>query len=321
MALGVPRSGACDPLALAAANLLCGNTRDAPALEINLLGPELRVLRICVVALTGADCDVVLEPSGASFDPGTAIAVHAGTRVVFGVARRGVRAYLAVGGGFDVPSVLGSASTALQGGFGGLDGRALRTGDLLHAGVSPSSGNELPRRWPGPGAPSGVIDGDPIELRLLPGPHASIDAGRDWRRLIETTWEVDPRSDRVGVRLTARTDGSSAAPSRAIHGGQGSGIVSRPMVWGAVEMPAGGSPICFLADHPTVGGYPVIGVVGSVDLPVLGQLAPSTAVRFTPVTLDEAIAAAQRADADLSMAEGRLRAGGRDPASIEAPRG
>ncbi len=140
MALGVTRSGACDPLALAASNLLCGNGRNAPVLEINLLGPELRVLRQCLVALTGADCETRLEPSGAVLEPGEAVALHSGLRIVFGPARSGVRAYLAVGGGFDVPRVLGSASTALLGGFGGLDGRPLRTGDLLHAGVSRSAG-------------------------------------------------------------------------------------------------------------------------------------------------------------------------------------
>ncbi len=80
-----------------------------------------------------------------------------------------------------------------------------------------------------------------------------------------------------------------------------------PMVWGAVELPPGGAPICLLADHPTVGGYPVIGVIASVDLPILGQLVPGSAVAFRPVTLPEAAAAARRAAADLDMAEARLR--------------
>jgi antagonist of KipI len=309
MALGVTRSGACDPLAFAAANLLCGNVRDAPALEINLLGPELGVLQPCVIALSGADCEVRLEPSGRAFEPGTAIQAESEARIVFGPAQAGVRAYLAVRGGFDVPRVLGSASTALQGGFGGIEGRPLRTGDVLHAGFSGPRPVETPRTWPGPGASSGVVERDPVELRLLPGPHGGIGGGSDWRRLTESTWEVDPRSDRVGVRLRPTNGAAAQVLMDAPMGG--SGILSMPMVWGAVEMPVGGSPICLLADHPTIGGYPVVGVVAWVDLPVLGQLAPSTVVVFTPVTLEEATAAAQRAAAELAEAEARLQAGAR----------
>jgi antagonist of KipI len=314
MALGVTRSGACDPLALAAANLLCGNPRNAAALEINLLGPELRVLRSAVIAMTGADCEVRLQPSGALVQPGTAAGVVAGTVIAFGAARTGVRSYLAVGGGFDVPRVLGSASTVLQGGFGGVEGRALRTGDTLHAGAPESLGDWLPtevmgRRWPGPGASSGVVERDPIELRLLPGPHASLQGGRDWQALLNTTWEVDPHSDRVGVRLRARVGDPPPRPQFAGARPSAAGILSMPMVWGAVEMPPGGSPICLLADHPTVGGYPVIGVVASVDLPMLGQLAPSTAVVCRAVTLAEATAAAERAASELDAAEALLRPG------------
>jgi biotin-dependent carboxylase-like uncharacterized protein len=307
MALGVTRSGACDPLAFAAANLLCGNAAAAPALEINLLGPELRILKPCVIALTGAECEVRLEPFDIAFEPGTAIQAESGARLVFGPARTGVRAYLAVGGGFEVPRVLGSASTALQGGFGGTDGRPLRTGDLLHAGFSDPRLVETPRRWPGPGWSSGVVERDPVELRLLPGPHAGIGGGSDWRSLTETPWEVDPRSDRVGVRLRRTDEVTAPVITDARMGGRG--ILSIPMVWGAVEMPPGGSPICLLADHPTIGGYPVVGVVASVDLPVLGQLAPSTSVVFTPVTLEEATSAAQRAAVELAEAEVRLGAG------------
>jgi biotin-dependent carboxylase-like uncharacterized protein len=303
MALGVTRSGACDPLALAAANLLTGNARSAAVLEINLLGPELRVLRDCVVALAGADCEVRVEPSGSSLEPGGAARIAAGSRIVFGAARSGVRSYLAVAGGFDVPDVLGSASTSITGAFGGFDGRPLRTGDLLHAGVASTSVGDMPRDWPGPGPSSGVVERDPVELRLLPGPHAASDQGNGWRRLLETHWEVDARSDRAGVRLLPRDARAPAAADDA----SASGILSMPMVWGAVELPPGGSPICLLADHPTVGGYAVAGVVASVDLPMLGQLAPSTGVVFRPVTLAEATAAAERAAAEVDLAQERLR--------------
>jgi allophanate hydrolase subunit 2 len=132
-----------------------------------------------------------------------------------------------------------------------------------------------------------------------------MDDGRLWGHLLDTNWEVDPHSDRSGVRLRERANGRAASTADA--GSSVPGILSMPMVWGAIEVPPGGSPICLLADHPTVGGYPVVGVVASVDLPVLGQLAPSTSVTFRETTLAEATAAEVRAAADLDLAEARLR--------------
>jgi biotin-dependent carboxylase-like uncharacterized protein len=285
--LGVPVGGACDAWSLAVANLLLGNPVSAAALEVTLLGPELRVLRRCVVGLAGADLGAHVVEEGRPIPPGTAHLVHPGTRIGFagGGSRgpgEGARAYLAVAGGIDVPSILGARGTSLAGGFGGLDGRPLRRGDRIVA-LRPEDVAAAGRTWPGqipewsPGA----------SIRLLPAPAtmARPVAGA-FAALLEGSWRVAPASDRMGLRL----DGSPLAAIRRSAGA----IPSRGVIPGAVQVPPSGMPIVLLVDAQTVGGYPVAGVVPTVDLPVLGQLRPGASLRFVATTLDEA-RAAQRA--------------------------
>jgi antagonist of KipI len=306
-ALGVPRSGACDPLAMAAANLLLGNAPEAAVLEASLLGPELRVLRSGFVALTGADMEARDSDGGRRLGLGRTHHLEEGTTLVLGAAADGARAYLAVPGGFAVPIVLGSASTCLAGRFGGFSGRPLAPGDVLLANVD-EAGRPTPseRVWPGPGPSSGVPAGvDDVVLRVVPGPHAGQLTADEFGRLLSTTWEVDHRSDRMGVRLA-----TSAAPNR--DRSAAAELVSLPMTWGAVQLPPGGAPIVLLADHPTVGGYPVPLVVAAVDRPVLGQLRPPHRVRFVPVDVAEAQAAWLEAERALDEAARRLRVSGVD---------
>jgi antagonist of KipI len=314
--LGVPRSGACDPLALSAANLLVGNALDTAALEVSLLGPELRVLRACLVALTGADFVATIAESGERLWPGRSIALDAGTTLRMGAAVDGARGYLAVAGGMQVPLVFGSASTALSAGFGGLAGRRLAIGDTI-AARDPGDADvaiPAPRPWPGPGPSSGVppAPGQLVELRVVRGPHADLLGAKAWSRFLGTLWDVDPRSDRMGVRLAAPADATGPTVPE-----NGSSFLSMPMTWGAVQLPPGGVPICLLADHPTVGGYPVVCVVVSADLPILGQLRPPHRIRFQPVEMGEAQAAFIRAQAALREATRRL--GG--PQATSAERG
>ena len=275
--LGVPRSGACDPLALAAANLLLGNDPDAAVLECSLLGPELAVLERCAVAIAGADFDVFVPEARLTVRPGTSLVLEAGWTLGFGASLDGARACLALAGGIDVPLVLGSRSTCLVAGFGGLDGSALRAGDRLapvHRGDTAHAG----RAWPGPGPSSGVMVPEVVpegsrSVRVVAGPHAGRHGVEALRALLETTWEVSPRSDRTGIRLSG--------PAPLPHGTPE--LVSMGMAWGAVQAPPGGAPIVLLADAPTVGGYPVLGVVVTADLPILGQLRAGDGLRFLRV--------------------------------------
>jgi allophanate hydrolase subunit 2 len=186
----------------------------------------------------------------------------------------GARAYLALPGGLDVPRVLGSASTLVSAGLGGVDGRALRRGDLLGGRPGPGPAPE-PRTWPGP------PDDDTRAIGVLPGPAPGLD------HLVGGAWTVRPASDRVGLRLEG-----PPIPARA-----GGDHLSHGVVRGTVQLPPDGSPIVLLADHQTTGGYPVVGIVMTADHPRLGQLRPGAAVAFRRVTPAEAREAllAQRA--------------------------
>ncbi|AEB42126.1 biotin-dependent carboxyltransferase family protein [Micromonospora maris] len=254
--LGVPRSGALDPEALRLANRLVGNPEPAAGLEITMTGCALRFTRATTVAVVGAEVDVrVGERPG---DPGRPLAVPAGAVLRIGPARRGLRCWLAVAGGIAVDPVLDSRATDT---LAGLGPAPLRDGDRLPVGVPI-----------GPPAPVDVTvpRAHPQELHLT----VRLGPRHDWfdtvalDRLYGTAYTVSPLSNRVGARLTG------APLPRAVPGE----LHSEGVVLGAVQVPADGQPLIFLADHPTTGGYPVIAVVD--DVTPLAQARPGTTVRF-----------------------------------------
>jgi biotin-dependent carboxylase-like uncharacterized protein len=271
--LGVPRAGAADPLALARANAAVGNDPGAAALEATLLGPRLRALREVDIAVAGADLGAVVEPGGRAVVLGEAIRLGRDDVLAFeetGDPGRGCRAYIAVAGGIDVRPVLGSRSTSLVGGFGGFDGRPLRSGDVLAA--SAASGEESRRPTDAtPAAPESLVTGEPIEL--LPGP-AAREPGGDalLAALLGIEWTVSISSDRRGLRLEADRDlrELAVAGDRPSHG----------VVPGTIQLTPSGQPLVLMPDAGTTGGYPVIAIVTSAELHRLGQLAPGATVRF-----------------------------------------
>ncbi|MGI8703479.1 MAG: biotin-dependent carboxyltransferase family protein [Candidatus Limnocylindrales bacterium] len=273
--LGVPGGGMCDRTVREIVAWLL-DTDDPVAVEMTLLGATFAVRETCVVCVTGADLGGEVVEEGRPVPPGTTALLHAGTTLRFGAARDGARAYVSLAGGIDVPEVLGSRSTCLAGGFGGSYGRPLRAGDILR----PATAQRLDlagRKWPGL-ASGGLPEPGVTPIRVALGPHVS-DVGADaLDGLLGTDWTVDPRSDRMGLRL----DGPP------MPGGARRELLSLPMVAGAVQLPPGGAPIVLLADHQTVGGYPVPLVVSSVDIPRLAQLRPGDRLRFDGVTIDEA---------------------------------
>jgi 5-oxoprolinase (ATP-hydrolysing) subunit C len=257
--LGVPVSGACDPWSLAVANAAVGNPPGAAAIEMTLLGAQFRARDDCVVAAAGADMGWGVDGRSASLRRGDVLR--------FGPAEpgSGIRTYLAIAGGVDVPSVLGSRSTCLVGGFGGLEGRPLRVGDVISAGpVSRAAERlQLPAR----------TAHEPARVRLVAGAHRAAVSS-----LVDASWHVSPRADRQGMRL----DGPRIAPPAS------GAILSQPVSWGTVQLPPDGTPIVLLADAQTVGGYSVLGVVITADLPVIGQLGPGDQLRFELVSLGQA---------------------------------
>ncbi|SCF09612.1 biotin-dependent carboxylase uncharacterized domain-containing protein [Micromonospora chaiyaphumensis] len=259
--LGVPRSGALDPAALRLANRLVGNPEHAAGLEITLTGCALRFSRAVTVALTGAEVDLLVEhPAGAGRpgDLGRPLSLPAGATLRIGPARAGVRTWLAVSGGIAVEPVLGSRATDT---LSGLGPPPLRDGDRLPLGAPT-----------GPPAPVDLTAAPALpavlRLALRPGPRQDWFTPAALDLLLTTAYAISPASNRVGVRL------AGAILPRAVAGE----LPSEGLVLGAVQVPPNGQPLVFLADHPTTGGYPVIGVVE--DVTPLAQARPGTTVTF-----------------------------------------
>ncbi|WP_441248704.1 biotin-dependent carboxyltransferase family protein [Kitasatospora sp. McL0602] len=256
--LGVPRAGALDLPALLAANRLLGNPAGAAALETTVGGVAVRALTTVVIAVTGAPAPVRVGGRAAAW--GTAVPVRAGELVEVGPATYGVRSYLAVAGGIAVPELLGSRSADL---LSGLGPAPLRAGGLLPVGPAPD----------GPAAELVPLPGPPTELvlRLQPGPRADWFTPEALAGLPRARYRVAAASNRIALR----TDGPALTRARTGE------LPSEGMVLGAVQVPPDGRPVIFLADHPTTGGYPVIGVVPEPDLPAAAQARPGTPLRFT----------------------------------------
>jgi len=268
--LGVPRAGAADPVSFALANALVGNRSDAACLEVTVIGPTLVCRHPTHIAVVGVGVEVALD--GMAVGTGRVIPVAPGQRLAVGPTGGDLRAYLAVRGGFTTPAVLGSRSTdRLVGlGFG-----PLVAGDQLEVGhPTGTMGDHLL-----PGAPGQAPDG-PRRLRAV----VVDDASDGWQAgLFDRLFEVDEASDRIGLRLRPR-DGAPLATSRAEVRSAGTTV-------GTVQLPPDGHPVVLMADHATLGGYPVGAVVITADLGELGRCRPGDLIELSAVTPAEAVQA------------------------------
>ncbi|MFG2003221.1 biotin-dependent carboxyltransferase family protein [Spirillospora sp. NPDC048911] len=263
--LGVPCSGAADARALRLANRLVGNPEGQAGIELTLGGAAFRFHRSAWIAVSGAPAP--LRINGRAYGVNAPCPIPADGVVEVGLPARGLRTYLAVRGGLDVESVLGSRSTDL---LSGLGPAPLSAGDRLPIG--PSSGL---RDIEVDVAPVAQPPDVPV-LRILPGPRDDWFVPEAISVLCGRPYEVTPDSNRVGVRL----DGPKLLRARSREGELG----SEGMVTGALQVPPSGLPILFLADHPTTGGYPVVAVVRAADIPLAAQLRPGQRLRFRPAT-------------------------------------
>jgi len=256
--VGVPRAGSLDAPAADLANRLVGNAPDAAVLETTLGGVVVRATAAMTVAVTGAECE--LRVAGRARPFASAVPVAAGSEVVVGPARHGVRSYLAVSGGIDVEPVLGSRSTDTLAHVGP---PVLAAGQVLPVGAATASpsgaeAHHLVRRSAGT-----------VVLRFRPGPRAVLFPSGSVDRLGASPYTVTAESNRVGLRLR----GEALLRERGE-------VATEGIVLGAVQVPPSGQPLVFLADHPTTGGYPVLGVVRREDLAACAQLRPGEQVRF-----------------------------------------
>jgi biotin-dependent carboxylase-like uncharacterized protein len=259
--LGVPRSGALDVPSLIRANHLVGNPDGAAALETTLTGVSVRAQGATTIAVCGAPAPVTVDGQPVPFR--ACVPVPAGALVDVGAATTGVRSYVAFGGGITVAPVLGSRSTDT---LSTLGPPPLRAGHIFPFGrataTDATSTEALIDEF--------SLDGEELVLRIRLGPRLDWISvlGRD--ALMRERFALSVKSNRVGARLTGPT------LTRAVKGE----LPSEGIVLGAVQVPADGQPLIFLADHPTTGGYPVIGVIDTADLPRLVQARPGTAIRF-----------------------------------------
>jgi antagonist of KipI len=268
---GVPPGGAMDRFAHCAANLLVGNGQAAATLECTLSGPHLVAEQPCLVAITGADFDP--HVNGKPVSGWTGVFLGRGDRLTFAGRRAGARAYVAVAGGIDGAVWLGSLSTNLMAARGGLDGRALRAGDVIDIAGEPAKPTISGRRMPEHLQPN-YID---HTVHAIGGPHFRRLDPESRRLLFDAEFTVTKDSDRMGYRL----DGPRLETS-------GDELLSFGLAAGAIQLPGGGQPILLMADHQTAGGYPVVAGVVSASLPIAAQLLPGDKLRFAEVTPERA---------------------------------
>ncbi|HEU5247153.1 MAG TPA: biotin-dependent carboxyltransferase family protein [Candidatus Udaeobacter sp.] len=275
---GVSLGGALDCFGLRVVNLLVGNDEDAAGLEITLGGLQLRFEDDRIVAWCGGDFDVQI--ASRRLPAGHAARVRAGERLKFGRPQIGCRAWLAISGGIDVPVVLGSRSTDLRARFGGFKGRTLRDGGVIPFGTSRRSQTAATEAISSRTAPHDWIlsvKRDPI-LRFVRGCDCGSFQPLALQRFTTEAFTVSPDSDRMGVRL----DGLEL--KRVDH----SDLISEAVAPGTIQAPPSGKPILLLGDCQTIGGYPKIAHVITIDLGIAAQLRAGDHVRFSEVSIADA---------------------------------
>jgi biotin-dependent carboxylase-like uncharacterized protein len=259
-----------DRAAFLLANRLVGNPDGAAGLECTVLGPRLEIGAPCALAVTGAAMPVTIN--GAEAPAWTTLPVKAGDVVKVGAAQAGLRGYVAVSGGIDVPPVLGSRSTYLRGRLGGLEGRALKRDDVLPLAAAPPP----PLQRVKPPVVPGLAG--PVVLRVVLGPQADRFTDEGLTALLSGEYEMLPQSDRMGARLRG---------PRIAHR-RGHDIISDGIALGSIQVPGDGQPIALLVDRQSTGGYTKPATICSFDIGRLAQVKPGQRLRFEAVSLADA---------------------------------
>lgn len=263
---GVPVSGAMDRYALQIANILVGNPRNAACLEVTLIGPELEACTPITVAITGADLET--KVNGNVKQMWTSFRMNKGDRLTFGKQRSGVRAYIAIAGGFDSPRLFGSQSTDLNSGFGSQPNIGT---DIIGFPGAAKHGIGLSKQL----IPTYEKS---VEIAVVEGPHTNFFTKDSLENFYRTTHQVEANSNRMGYRLK----------SKRISLRIDADIWSDAVPFGGIQVPGDGQPIILMADRQTTGGYPRIGTVISNDLPKVAQLVPKGEIKFYPISVEAA---------------------------------
>ncbi len=291
MKSGFSQNGAMDAHALQIANILVGNSRSEGAIEMTFMGISAEFDTDAVIAVTGADMQPKIN--GENIKTYTACQVKKGDVLSFGMASEGMRAYLAVAGGFDVEKKMGSISTNMKCKMGGYFGRRLMTGDeiFLRRGTR-------------------LIDKDSrtcaadcysecITVRVMLGPQDDCFTKEGKKMFLSATYTVSDKSDRMGIRLEGE----------AVESAGGVDIISDGIVFGSVQIPASGKPIIMMSDRQTTGGYAKIATVISVDLPLLAQARPGSQIKFMNVSESCALKLLKKREKKLKELDKKINSG------------
>lgn len=292
--LGVPVGGAMDSRAHRLANIVAGNAGDEATLEVTLTGPALRFDAPGCVAISGGQLGARLN--GVPVPNNRPLVVRAGDTLDFAGRMSGLRAYIAWHGGIELPTVLGSRSTYLRGGFGGYKGRALKSADVLamKADFRGRQMDALEREIERMKIYLPAILGTaPREtIRALRGAHTDLFTPESIEAFFNGEYRIRPESERMGYRL----EGPVLKLKRATQ------LLSEATSFGSVQVPPDGNPIVLMADRQTTGGYAKIAHVATVDLPAIAQCMPGERLRFRETSLQDA----QRLDQQREQAFERL---------------
>ena len=268
---GMPVSGAMDTYSMQLANKLVGNHFNEACLEATISGPAIQFEADTYISVCGANMQPKIN--NIDIEMFKTLQVKPGDVLSFGGLQNGVRTYIAISGGIQVPAVMGSKSTYLRGKIGGLNGRQLKTGDKIEMGICPDK-IEIKK------ATSEQIHEykDSFTARIIAGPESGYFTLNGMEKFLYSEFQLSDQCDRMGYRLNGeKIEHKSTAD-----------IISSGIAFGTVQVPSHGEPIIMMADRQTTGGYPRIANVISADLPYLAQLKPGDKIRFKEIKLDMA---------------------------------
>jgi len=286
---GVITSGAMDSLSHRLANLLVGNDENKPTIEMTLIGTSIQFHQDTLIAITGGDLSPTIQDQPVRM--WRPVLVRKGAQLKFGRAHSGCRAYLAVAGGFSIPTIMNSTSTYIRANVGGFHGRALKAGDQLSFAEKTAQSSKMIKdlhnrerdcpfvemNWSVSSDLIPQLVKKPV-IRVLNGRHTHLFTKESQEWLWTKPFQLTQQSDRMGYRLLGPQ----------LHLEKPLEILSEAVTFGTIQVPADGNPIILMADRQTTGGYPKIGEIASVDLSFLAQARPLDTIFFTNISLEEA---------------------------------
>ncbi|PEX72160.1 KipI antagonist [Bacillus cereus] len=282
---GVPVGGAMDKNALRLINMLVGNEENEAGLEMTILGPKLLIKKTTLLAIGGVDMEPLLN--GERIPLWRPILAEEGSMLCFGKVKNGCRAYVTFAGGIHIEGTLGSKSTYIRAAIGGIEGRMLKKGDCFQISTYSEMANRfiqdlqkderIKTKW---------VISNSVLPKYKKHPKLRVIADFEYDQFTEESrkafftkeYKVSNYADRMGYRVEGEV----------LNRIEEKEILSSPVTFGTIQVPNGGQPIILMADRQTTGGYPRMGNIISVDLPLLAQLKPGDYVSFEKITLEEA---------------------------------